>query len=78
MFGTELPPDTARSPDNNRDFELTARCVVEHTAVVGYLVESEEEKTHVHSFDNRPQTHHGGPDSHPGECVFSNRGIQNP
>ena len=51
---------------------------MQHAAVVGDLVEGQQQEAHVHALYNGPQTRHGSTHAHAQERVFAYWGVQQP
>lgn len=70
MLCTELPANAAGAADDHGHLELATRGVVQHAAVVGDLVECQEQEAHVHALDNGAQAGHGCTHTHAHEAIF--------
>ena len=78
VLSTQLAAYTTRTAHHGRNREIAPTRVPQHPHVVGDLAEGEEQKAHIHAFNNRPQAGHGSTHSHPCETVLSDWGIENP
>ena len=78
MLGAQLPPNAPGPADHHGDLELPPRGVVEHAGVVRDLVVGQEQKAHVHPFDDHAQASHGGADADAHEAVFADGRVEQP
>src|SRR5947209_16697439 len=75
MGRTELVSRTVWTAESDRDIELPARHRQHIRSVVYHLVERDQGKAEGHEFNDRPEPHHRGTDSHTGKSVLTDRRI---